>query len=123
MKAQLTTLLALSMASSMSLAAASFNFQDANDDGKISKDEYYSTLSDSGIYADWDLNGDGFINEGEFEEVGFDYDFTTWDVDNNDYLDADELYDGYYSAYDDNESGHWDAGEWDDAGDEGFFDV
>ncbi|KMQ74140.1 hypothetical protein [Marinobacter subterrani] len=123
MKAQLTSLIALSLASSMSLAAANFTFQDANDDGKISKDEYYNTLSDSGIYADWDLNDDGLLDVGEFEDVGFDYEFSEWDVDNNDYLDAGELYDSYYDTYDDNENGHWDAGEWDDAGDEGFFDV
>jgi hypothetical protein len=123
MKAQLTSLIALSLASSMSLAAANFTFQDANDDGKISKDEFYSTMSDSGIYADWDLNDDGLLDAGEFEEVGFDYDFDTWDVDGNNYLDAGELYDSYYDSYDDNENGHWDAGEWDDAGDEGFFDV
>lgn len=123
MKAQLTSLIALSLASSMSMAAANFTFQDANDDGKISKDEYYNTLSDSGIYADWDLNDDGLLDVGEFEDVGFDYEFSEWDVDNNDYLDAGELYDSYYDTYDDNENGHWDAGEWDDAGDEGFFDV
>lgn len=123
MKAQITTLLALSLASSVSLAAANFEFQDQNDDGSISKDEYYSTLSDEGVYADWDLNDDGLIEVGEFEDVGFDYEFSTADVDNNNYLDATELYDSYYDTYDDNENGHWDAGEWDDAGDEGFFDV
>ncbi|MDF0752426.1 hypothetical protein NLU14_19530 [Marinobacter sp. 71-i] len=107
----------------MSLAGTSFTFQDANDDGKISKDEYYSTLSDAGVYSDWDLDNDGFINETEFDEVGFDYDFATWDVDDNNYLDAGEIYDSYYDTYDDDESGHWNVGEWDDAGDEGYFDV
>lgn len=123
MKAQLTTFLALTFASSISMAATSFTFQDANDDGKISQDEYYSTLSDAGIYSDWDLDNDGFIEENEFNEIGFDYDYDLWDADNNGYLDAGELYDSYYDTYDDDENGHWDAGEWDDAGDAGYFDV
>ncbi len=123
MKGRFTTLLALSLASSMTFAAGSLSFEDANSDGKVSKDEYQNSLSDAGVYSDWDADNDGLLTDEEFDEAGFDNDFTAWDADNSDYLDAGEVYDGYFDSFDENENGHWNAGEWDDAGDEGFFDV
>lgn len=123
MKTRIITLLAFSLASTMTFAAGSFTYNDGNDDGKISKDEYYGTLSDAGIYSDWDTDNDGLLTEEEFDEIGYDYDFGAWDYDDNEYLDATELYEGYYDTYDEDEDGHWNAGEWDDAGDDGFFDV
>lgn len=122
MKNRLTLFLALIFAGSAAFAA-DFTYQDTNDNGKISKDEFYGTVSDAGIYSDWDLDNDGFLVENELNEVGFDYDYDTWDADSNGYLDAAELYDGYYNVYDADENGHWDGNEWDDAGDAGFFDV
>lgn len=65
----------------MAFAASNFEAQDANSDGNISKDEFFGSVSDVGIYSDWD------------------YDFVTWDVDGNSYLDGGEVYDGYFSAY------------------------
>lgn len=69
------------------------------------------------------LGFDDLIIEDEFNEIGWDYDFAAWDVDNNGYLDAGEVYDSYYSVYDEDEDGHWNLGEWDDADDEGWLDV
>jgi len=122
MKGRIATLVALTFASSLAMAE-SFTFQDTNDDGKISKDEFYGSMADAGVYSDWDLDNDGLLSEDEFNEVGLDYDFDAWDGDYNNYLDAGEFYDGYYDAYDEDENGHWDATEWDDAGDAGVFDV
>ena len=96
---------------------------DANGDGKLSKDEYYGSVSDFGTYSDWDQNDDGLIDEGEFNDLGYDWDYDTWDASSDGYVDSGEFYDGYFGVYDENEDGHWDNGEWDDAGDDGFFDV
>lgn len=102
----------------------SFETADSNDDGSISKDEFYGLVSDAGIYADWDYDADGFIEANEFDEIGLDdEDFSTWDVDNDTYLNTNEFYDGYFTTFDEDENGHWDGYEWDDAGDGGLFDV
>jgi hypothetical protein len=96
---------------------------DADADGALSADEYYGYVTDVGIYSDWDADGDGFIEDDEFGLVGLDEDWTDWDVDRNDYLDSAEMYDGIFGVYDENEDGHWDGGEWDDAGEAGIFDL
>ncbi|MGX0876852.1 hypothetical protein ACSSV4_001534 [Roseovarius sp. MBR-154] len=103
--------------------AQSFVSYDENSDGKITKDEFYGSVADAGIYADWDTNDDGLLDEEEFGALDTDWDYDTWDADANSYVDAGEFYDGYYSSYDVDESGHWDNGEWDDAGEEGLFDL
>jgi len=123
MKLRITSFIALSLASTMAFAASNFEAQDANGDGNISKDEFFGSVSDVGTYSDWDSDSDGLLTEDEFNEVGWDYDFVTWDVDGNSYLDGGEVYDGYFNTYDEDENGHWDDGEWDDAGDGGLFDV
>ncbi len=114
----LTTALVFSATAAM----ASFQTQDVNGDGQLSKDEYYGSVSDAGVYADWDKNSDGLLDETEFTAVNADWVFTTYDVSADGYVDAGELYDGYYASYDSTEDGHWDNGEWDDAGEAGLFD-
>lgn len=101
----------------------SFDTADTDDNGSISKDEFYGLVSDAGIYSDWDYDADGFIEEDEYNEIGLDEDFGAWDVNDDTYLDTDEFYDGYFTAFDEDENGHWDSLEWDDAGDAGLFDV
>lgn len=123
MKLRITSFIALSLASTMALAASGSSVQDANSDGNISKDEFFGSMSDVGVYSDWDSDNDGLLTEDEFNELDWDYDFATWDADSNTYLDAGEFYDGYYNSYDEDENGHWDENEWDDAGDGGLFDV
>lgn len=114
----LTTALVFSATAAM----ASFASQDVNGDGQLSKDEYYGSVADAGVYADWDKNSDGLLDENEFKGVNADWNFTTCDVSADGYVDAGELYDGYYTTYDSTEDGHWDNGEWDDAGEAGLFD-
>lgn len=114
------------MAAAPAAAQTSFETADENDDGEISKDEFYGTVSDLGIYSDWDLDADGIIDVDELDSLDFDDDFAAdyvWDVDNDGYVDAVEFYEGVYVGFDDDESGHWDGLEWDDAGDEGFWDI
>lgn len=115
-------ILATALLMSVSPAMASFATMDDNGDDKISKDEYYGSITDAGTYSDWDLNSDGLIDEDEFGELGYDWDYDTWDADTNGYVDSGEFYDGYYATYDANEDGHWQNGEWDDAGEAGLFD-
>lgn len=114
---------AISLFSSAALAGGSFSANDQDNNGKLSQDEYYGAVSDVGTYSDWDTDSDGLLTEDEYDEIGLDYDFADWDSDDNNYLDAGEVYGGYYEAYDENENGHWENGEWDDAGDSGLWDV
>ena len=101
----------------------SFDTADTNNDGSVSKDEFYGLVSDAGIYSDWDYDSDGFIDENEYGDIGLDEDFDALDADDNAYVDSGELYDGYFSLYDEDEDGHWNDLEWDDAGDAGLFDL
>lgn len=114
---------ALFFAGTLALAQSDFEAMDTDDDGSISKDEFYGYVGDAGIYGDWDLDDNGLIDENEFGEFGLDEEYDVWDTDRSGWLDSGELYDGIYGYYDEDESGHWDGNEWDDAGDAGFWDV
>ena len=122
-RGSLVTAFAISAMLASGSAAAAFSDWDANNDGQLSKDEYYSGVNDAGIYADIDTDNDGFVDKGEVDAAGIDGDWDAWDADNDGYVDSDEFYEGVWTSYDVNEKGHWDGGEWDDAGDEGWFDV
>lgn len=118
------TIAASLMSASLYADCATFVTMDTNDDGKITKDEYHGTIADVGIYSDLDLDDDGYLTDDEFYETDFDdglYD--DWDVNDDDLLDDDEFYDGAFTYYDENEDAHWNNGEWDDAGDAGFWDL
>lgn len=43
------------------------------------ENEFYTTFSNTILYENWDVNGDGFLNEAEFT-AGF---LQTWDIDND----------------------------------------
>lgn len=117
-------LLGITLALSSTVAfAASFNDYDSNGDGKLTTDEFYGSVSDMGKYSDWDTSGDGLIDENEWNTLGWDYDYDTWDANSDGWLNSGEFYDGIYGTYDENEDGHWNNNEWDDAGDAGMFDV
>ena len=97
---------------------------DADNDARITLDEWHGGVGDIGIFGDRDLNEDDRIDENEFNALGMeDEDFDTWDANDDSYLDEDEYYEGTFEYFDEDESGHWDGDEWDDAGDEGFWDV
>lgn len=117
-----TLALVLSLAGASAMADSAFKNYDANNDGIFDENEYYSYVDDAGLYADWDVDNDGFIDENEFGEVGFG-DYDTWDADNNSLVDSSEFYGGAYDNFDANENGHWEGGEWDDAGEAGLFDI
>lgn len=111
------------LASGLAFGETSFDSYDTNNDDQLTKDEFYGLTSDVGIYSDWDTNGDGVVDETEFNEIGIDADFDTWDANGDGTLGEDEVYDGTFEYYDENEDGHWDGNEWDDAGDAGWLDV
>ena len=119
--------LALSMAGpAYAQTATDFSFRDDNNDGVVTRNEFDRKLGDAGMFEHWDTDKSGLIDEREFNEIGFDEgfaDFDLWDGDDDRYLDSSEVYDGIYDGFDDNENGHWDGGEWDDAGDAGFWDI
>ncbi|GAB3032899.1 hypothetical protein [Bowmanella dokdonensis] len=123
MKLRFPLLMVLPLVSSMALAGTTFNQADMNDDGKVTRTEFRSTVGDADFAADWDDDDDGRIDTMEYEAIGLEDEFDEWDRDTNDYLSDNELYDGVYSSYDEDENGHWDGDEWDDAGDDGWFDI
>lgn len=116
--------LALTLSSSAAFAANNdFNDYDTNGDSNLTADEFYGSVADWGTYSDWDANGDGLVDENEWNDLGWDYSYNYWDADSDGYLDSGEFYDGVYDTYDANEDGHWNNGEWDDAGEAGLFDM
>lgn len=123
MRNQLTLAVAVSLFSASAFAQTTFESLDENGNGSISKDEYYGLVSDAGIYPDLDADSDGLIEQNEFEGIGLDDDYASWDLDENHYLDSGEFYDGYFGYYDANEDAHWDGNEWDDAGEAGLLDF
>lgn len=107
------------LASGLAFGQTSLEVNDTNDDGQLSKDEYYGLVSDAGNYSNWDTNGDRLLDETEFDEFGIDSGFDTWDADADGYINDDEFYDGKFEYYDENGDGYWDDDEWDDAGELG----
>lgn len=102
----------------------SFDDMDTNGDGKVTKDEFHGSMADAGTYSNYDTDGDGYLSEDEFSETNFDdASYGDWDANSDGLLDDNEYYDGSFNYYDENEDGHWQSGEWDDAGDDGFWDV
>lgn len=105
---------------------SSFQKVDTNNNDRISKDEFYGYVGDLGVFSSWDSDRDGLLDENEYNELGLGEnfaDYDAWDDDNDGFVDATEAYDHIFSGYDADESGHWENGEWDDAGDAGLFDV
>lgn len=113
--------------SMMSNSSMSFDQLDANGNGKISRDEFHGTMSDMGVFANFDANNDGRLSENEWNDIGWEYDYEAWDVNHDGYVGADEFYDGWYAAYDENGDGVWDESEYgvfyDDADEWGIFDI
>lgn len=126
MQKQLTLVLAalaLGFGTASVAADSSYSDWDDNGDGNITTDEFYGSASDWGIYSDYDLDNDGLYNEAEWNEFDWDYDYATWDTNDDGFIDSGEYYDGVFTTFDANEDGHWDEGEWDDAGEAGVFDL
>ncbi|TFL16010.1 EF-hand domain-containing protein [Jannaschia formosa] len=85
------------------------------------------------MMSDWDSDGDGIVNEEEFNE-GWNSQwsdgesaFDTWDGDGDGMLSEDEFNSGVFNSYDADDSGVIEEPEFgdvgDDLGDGGFWDV
>jgi Ca2+-binding EF-hand superfamily protein len=99
---------------------------DADGDGRVTQQEFQTYARQQAVFDRWDEDRDGSLGRGEFDAIGFDRetgDFAAWDEDGDGSLDADEFFRSFFRSFDDNEDGHWDDGDWDDAGDSGLFDV
>lgn len=107
---------------------------DMDGDGLLNDAEFTAYTSENGVYADFDANGDGFIDEDEFDAIEFkddddsyearaELDVDTWDADDDDRLNETEFNTMVFSTFDENEDGHWDDDERDDADDAGMFDA
>jgi hypothetical protein len=116
-------------AGSLALGAAAFGQTrqfddfDKNGDDRITLDEWHGGIAGAGVFSGRDVNDDRRLDENEFGALDFDEEFDAWDANDDDYLDDDEYYDGAFDYFDEDENGHWDGNEWDDAGDRGFWDV
>lgn len=110
----LFALLATSLVTALPAAAGTHctTYQaDANADGRIDRDEWadYRDIT----YDDWDTDGDGMIEESEFERcwtvsgASHDHDlYDLWDVDGDDALNSDEFFsDDRYGDHDADEDG------------------
>ena len=107
-------------------AAAPFADLDANADDRVTQEEFRGYAQEQGFFERWDEDRDGLIGQDEFDGIGFDQEvgeFEAWDEDGNGSLSNDEFWGSFFGAFDDNEDGHWDGDEWDDAGDAGFWDI
>jgi hypothetical protein len=101
---------------------------DLDGDGSITQAEFDAYVTENGLYADFDVNDDDFIDEDEFGAIDFDFGddakaYGDWDMDADSRLSNVEFRSGLFKSFDDDENGHWDGDEWDDAGDAGLFDV
>lgn len=116
---KLATALAVSTAFIWGSAAAAVPFDsvDKNDNDKISKEE----LTQSNLFESWDGNNDGKLSEGEAAQHWSK--LSDADEDKNGYLNEDEFYIFTWTQFNEDENAHIDNGEWDDAGDAGWFDV
>lgn len=116
----LIALLATGLAATLPAAAGTHctAYQaDANADGRIDRTEWadYRDIT----YDDWDIDGDGMIDESEFSNCwaasGADHDhdlYNEWDVDGDSRIGGDEFFaDDSYDGYDANQDGYLEGDE------------
>lgn len=104
---------AILLISGLAFGEGSFERNDTNGDGQLSRDEYYGLISDAGIYSDYDTNGDDILDVNEVESITKEVDFSTWDTDGDGYVSDTEFYDVTFDYYDRDGDGRWDDDEWD----------
>ena len=73
------------------LAAAELRDWDADNDNRLTQEEFNAGLEDAGAFEDWDANDDGLLDKDEFGE-------------------------GAYETYDANDDGFIDENEWEEEG-------
>jgi hypothetical protein len=119
--------LALSLASPLALAqngtgtGNNMGNVDQNRDNRVSQEELIVVLVDDFERAD--INRNRQLDQNEFDALGMDQDFELWDTNADENVDENEFYTGTFNAFDEDENAHLEGGEWDDAGDSGWFDV
>jgi Ca2+-binding EF-hand superfamily protein len=123
MKMQLAVALGLVMGSTSAFAQKDFSNWDNDNNGAVSQQEFAQGIKKQGFFDRWDDDGNGQLNRDEFQEVGANTDFETFDANNDDYLTEDEFSTGFYDTWDADNDTMLSENEWDDASDEGWFDV
>lgn len=96
-----------------------FTDWDADQSGYIDDEEFGTGIGENDYFGAWDENEDDQITEDEFGTVGFD----NWDADDSGFIDEQEYNAGLFDTWDSDNTDYLDYSEWDDAGDEGWFDV
>lgn len=127
-------------------AALAFDLKD--DDGDITEEEWDETFAGSDRFDEWDVDGDGVVDESEYStglfgtfdansdsniteeewddqfgnaSAGLDRDwFDIWDVNDDGVLDQNEVSAGLYDYHDADDDGLLGAAEWEE---EGLFDI
>lgn len=119
--------LVISAATPFSIAqwdsASAFEAYDTDSSGAVEKSEFLGAIAGISTFRQWDEDGDGKLSEDEFRDVGLDGEFRDWDTDSDTYLDDDEFNLGTFETFDEDGSGNWQAGEWNNADDAGLLDL
>lgn len=120
MKDRRTLACALALVAAPAIAG-SFAAHDADEDGRVSRDEYYDHVSDAGLYPHFDRDGDGFVETREFATFSEQWDvdewnYDGWDRDDDALIDSGEFYEGWFGYYDRDDDGALDIGEWEQPG-------
>ncbi len=98
-----------------------YDMWDADDDKMLTEEEWimgYDYYYGEYIVKDYeavDVDGDGYVEYAEFNDVLDDSDFfITWDVDASKYLDEEELAEGLFSIWDVDNSGFLERDEYEE---------
>lgn len=88
-----------------------FGQYDKNTDQRWDRDEFNTSMGESGMYGEWDADRDGFLNENEYNEGTKSWQnesartFSDWDMDRNGNLNEDEFNEGTFGTWDTDRDG------------------
>lgn len=128
----------LSLSAAPAFAQDAWQEWDANADAGVDMQEYETGMSSSGVFENWDSDGNGSLSQEEFDQgAGENQEafnerfgenaFGEWDADGNDEVSETEFHESTFGAYDGDSNDIIEEPEFgdlgDDIGDGGFWDV
>lgn len=103
------------------LQGQDFDTWDGDGDGYINDQEFDAGLNKEGKYFNlYDSNSDGMVDDAEWGTASRTYDYlesdyySTWDADEDGYLNQEEVVGGAYETWDTNKNGKIERLEYDD---------